>query len=327
MEELQKEVMTDNPQALKNAKYLEVVSGEKSYSFLRNYQESNIHIRRIQASAILEKIRNLQNEKTRSGQQLDERSQRIMRAMLTLDLISKTCMLIDDLVIFAKEIKQPKKIEMKVSKRIHDGVIEKYLANFNKKTDDEIRDIFSLPGVDKEKLTTKEKTNLKEIYNANFETIRKNFEQLNKYRDMYKIAYLKAKHGLPIITTTGESGESDIIAIFETTQNKEGEKMKIHAIVINKQIAESSFSLLCRVTELFNDILLGKIHELECGGFKTLGLGMYGLNKTQLEEFEKIKNKHESITKPHRINIKTSFKFIVKNSAVKKQLDFFGIKN
>lgn len=276
-----------NPDADRCAKYLEQKVSIPSYIFLVNYHKVNTNIRRIQAGSILEKYRNINSEKTRDGKPLSEVAKVQLKGILALEMITKTCMLLDDFIIFAKYLPQVKGIENLVSQKTNDSKIEQFLEKFSRQTEEELYELFSLPDIDGIVcFNNEEKLFIKQIYAKHFETIKQIISGLNNYRKKHKVAYLKSKHCLPVIILTEEieydKKKYSTIVIFE----KGGfGALKKHFILTNDELVERNFALLCNLTVLLGELLLNKIHEAECGGFRALALSLYGINTEENERF------------------------------------------
>lgn len=310
MEKTEIKILKGNKQADECAKYLMAKASPSSYLFLQNYLSLNVHLRRVQASILLEKFKTVDKEKTRDGKELSQQTKNQIKGAIGLEIITKACMAIDDLSIFANYITQIKGIEHLVSKHTSDGTIENFLQQFKNKKEADFFGLFSFPCIEQIAcFDENEKAFVKECYDIHFKTTKSFIEKLNLYRERHKIAYLKNKHALPIVISPNlqpYKGENYLlVAILESKANK----LKKHFILINDKLVENSFILICRITDFLSDLLLSKIHELECVGFRSLALHLYGLNQPQAKEFEKLSGKYNAYYKPYRLNILPQINF------------------
>lgn len=245
--------------------FIEKNIGKDNYCFLSGYLKYSSSSRLQCAEIVLNAYKRLVNNDI--GEDLDQEERNNLKGALTIDMLSKVMMAIEDfgailiaiadLHNFSKKFLETKSVEARnIFKELikKDNIFFQNLLTYS--------DIDSLP------IESQDKDFLKRTYERNIAVMKQLFMKIIEFTEKHKRAFLKSKHGYPILlgiemADLGEGIDMIVPVLYKSEPNH-----RSTIVLSGLRVNELYFGLIKTISVFMKDIIYSKLLMLECAGYR-----------------------------------------------------------
>jgi len=294
--------------------------GEDNFAFLSGYLNFSSHSRLQCADIILDAYKKL--DKGEIYKQLDQEQKNNLKGALTIDLLSKVMMSIEDLGSLIKALPDLKTF-FKEFLEVEPRQARLACKEILKQDNEYFFDLLTYPNVDSLPIDDDEKKLLRKTYERNVDVLKKTIAKIVEFIEKHAKAFLKSKHGYPIFIGIESNylaeGIDMIIPVLYKTEPNSQSKIVLSGV----KVVEKYFKLISTTTHLIKELIFSKLRMIECAGFKQpLYIAHCKLSHKEKKQLEEINRKCcGGITRP-KVNI--MMKIEGKRSDLKDLVSFFS---
>jgi hypothetical protein len=303
-------------------KYIDNNIGKDNFCFLSGYLRYSSSARLQCAEIILDAYKRLQSKEIGKG--LDQDAKNNLKGALTIDMLSKVMMSIEDLgavIIALSDLNNFTNIILDTPP----GKARNIYKELIKKDNTFYFNLFTYPNLDSLPVQSQDKDLLKTIYDRNITIIKKLFTKIIEFVAKHKRAFLKSKHGYPILTGMENANLSEGIDMIVPVLYKNDPDPKSTIVLSGLKVNELYFRLIKTIIQLMKDLLLSKVEMINCAGNKLPLLNSYcQLSEDENRQIAKINTECSGQNKKPEVNVNIVIQY--NKSYLAEMLEFFNEK-
>lgn len=291
--------------------------GKDNFSFLSGYFNFASDSRFYCADVILDTYKKL--DKGLLGKEFDIEKINNIKSTLSVDLLSKVMMSIEDLgaiIIALTDLKKFTKTFLSVKPYEARGIIKEISTKDNKF----FFELLTYPDVDSLPLDEEEKKFLSDMYERDIAVLKKLFLKISEFVERHNKAFVKSKHGYPILMGIETTPFADGIDMMIPVITEPAPKTRV--ILSGIKIVELYFKLIRTTTRLVKELISSKLNMIQTAGFKKPFLFSHcAISEEEKKKIEEINKKCSKGIEIIPINIKLLIEG--KNDDIKNLVEFF----
>jgi len=244
-------------------KFIEKNIGKDNFCFLSGYLKYSSSSRVQCAEIILDAYKRV--EKNEIGKDLDTESKNNLKGALTIDMLSKVMMSIEDLgavIIALDDLNNFTKNFLETgsgkARNVFDALIKKDSVFYY--------NLLTYPDVESLPIDSTDKELLERSYEKNIIVVKALFTKIIEFTKKHKRAFLKSKHGYPIFLGIEMADLANGINMVVPILYDSEPNHKSTIVLSGPIVMELYFKLITTISHLIKEIIYSKLQMIESAG-------------------------------------------------------------